>query len=446
MKNRVFAFLLACTLLLCLPACGSGGTPEPTPGSADVSSLRRYSITFDPNGGDLVSGSLEQHVAGGVIPEAPELARFGYELDGWDPALTAATGNASYTARWTAVSFTPEELYAYIEPSVGEIVVCDANGDEFGLGSGFFIDDEGTMLTNYHVMEGAHSAEVTTADGVKHSVESVLGFDPAIDLAMIRVDVTDNTFLMLSEERVRTGETVYAIGSSLGLTSTFSDGIVSTASRDYDGVRYIQTTAPISHGNSGGPLVNTHGWVVGINTMSAAEGQNLNFALDIQEVENLDLSHPLTVEEFYDETKPQYIAEQVGMFYDETDYAEVESNDSLMLADMIPYGEWVAGEVSGLEDFDYFAIEIDEPGTYLFEVVPYYKSSSDYLLGGVCRLTEDDYEVIDVIKPSEDEDLDYEIENVLELTLDEEGVYFLVLMTADDYPYTEPAYYKLRVS
>ena len=446
MKKRVSAFLLACSILLCLPACGgiSDTAADPPAGTPSVSSLRRYAISFDPNGGELVSGSLDQHVAGGAVPEAPELTRFGYELDGWDPELTAATKNTAYTARWSAVSFTPEELYAYIAPSVGEIVVFDEHGDEYALGSGFFIDDEGTMITNFHVMEGAYSAEVTTSDGATHSVESVLGYDTAIDLAMLHVDITDNSFLLLSDEPVLTGETVYAIGSSLGLTSTFSDGIVSTASRDYDGVRYIQTTAPISHGNSGGPLVDTHGWVVGINTMSMAEGQNLNFALDVREIDNLDISHPLTVNEFYDETASHYTADQVGAFYDETDYAEIESNDSLMLADMIPYDEWVAGEVTDGADLDYFAIEIDEPGTYLFEAVPLYKSDSEYLLGGVFQLTEDNFELIDILAPSES--LNYEIENALELTLDEADVYFLVLMADDDYSYSEPIYYKLRVS
>lgn len=448
MMKRFLASLLAILLLLCLPACGDSApkaeeTPPPSESSLSTS-LRRYVVTFDPNGGELSEGDLTQHVAAGKLPEAPELTRFGYELSGWEPELAAAAENVAYTAQWKAISFTPEELYAYIAPSVGEIVVYDAYGDEFALGSGFFIDDEGTMLTNFHVMEGAYSAEVTTSDGVRHNVDSVLAYDTFIDLAMLRVDIEDNSFLKLSDENVRTGETVYAIGSSLGLTSTFSDGIVSTASRDYDGVHYIQTTAPISHGNSGGPLVNTHGWVVGINTMTMAEGQNLNFALDISEVDNLDLSNPLTVAEFYDETAPESGADQTGAFYDEADYAEVESNDSLTQADMLHLGAWLAGVVASEEDFDYYAVEIEEPGDYFFEVVPFYTEDSEYLIGGVCRITEDDYEIIDVLTP--EENLEYKIENTLRLTIDEEGIYFLIITVEDGYPYSEPAYYKLRVT
>lgn len=447
--KRFLSVLLLISLLLCLPACG-GSTPAADETllaeeeTASVSALRRYIVTFDPNGGELEDGSLTQHVSTGTIPVAPKLTRFGYELSGWEPELSEVSENTTFTAQWTAVSLDPEELYSYIAPSVGEIVIYDTDGEEIALGSGFFIDDEGTMLTNYHVMEGAYSADVTTSDGVKHNIESVLAYDTSIDLAMLRVDIEENSFLKLSDEQVRTGETVYAIGSSLGLTSTFSDGIVSTASRDYDGVSYIQTTAPISHGNSGGPLVNTHGWVVGINTMTMTEGQNLNFALDISEVDNLDLSNPLTVSEFYEETAPEEVSDQSGAFYDETDYAEVESNDSLTQADILYLNEWFAGDVKDEEDFDYYAINIEEPGDYLIELVPYYTVDSEYLICGLCRVTEDDYEIIDMLSPSED--YEYEVENVLKIAIEDADLYFIIVTIEDGYPYSDPAYYKLRVS
>ncbi len=101
---------------------------------------------------------------------------------------------------------------------------------------------------------------------------------------------------------VITGETVYAVGSSKGLTGTLSDGLVSTASRIVDDVDCIQITAAISSGNSGGPLINIYGEVIGSNTMSLASGQNLNFAVNITELQAVETTNAMTMAEFYDET------------------------------------------------------------------------------------------------------------------------------------------------
>ena len=200
-----------------------------------------------------------------------------------------------------------------------EVAVYEPGGEYYGLGSGFFIDDEGTFVTNYHVIDGTVSGEITLEDGSVHDITGVKAYDETLDLAIVQADVTGNDFLTISEQPVRTGETVYAIGSSEGLTGTFSDGIVSTASRDLEGVKCIQITAPISHGNSGGPLVNVYGQVVGINSMSLVEGQNLNFAIDVVELEQLNETDLITLSDLYDIKHPEpeaSVSEDEGFYAD----------------------------------------------------------------------------------------------------------------------------------
>ncbi len=453
MKRALSAALIG-AMLLAMTACASPAAllkrpdPTPTPAQQDSAlsgSLRKYVISFDENGGTLVEGELTQRVPAGEIPAPPVLAMPGYELSGWEPGLTAADGSIVYVAQWIPATYSPEELYAEISPSVAEIIVSDDHGDEISLGSGFFIDDQGTLVTNYHVIEGGYSAAATLSDGMTRRVSAVRDYDAAIDLAILEVDVTGNDYLLLSDEPVRTGEAVYAIGSSLGLTSTFSGGIVSTASREYDGVNYIQTTAPISHGNSGGPLVDIHGRVIGVNTMTMTDGQNLNFALDIRELENLSDHRSLTMAEFWEETASSYSdpADQSGYFYDEIDQAELEPNDTPILADSLSDGDWIAGEVHDIEDLDWYYLSIDEPMTVLFEVAPYYYDDDEQLLCGVYYLTDDDFDILDVLQPTDE--LTYEIEDSLEIDLDP-GIYFLVVTVPDDYPYDEPLYYAARAA
>lgn len=96
-------------------------------------------------------------------------------------------------------------------------------------------------------------------DDKSFTVENVKGYDEKIELAVIETKASKTTPVTFAVDKPKTGETVYTLGSSKGLTGTFSDGIVSTASRIDGGVEYIQITAPISSGNSGGPLVNVCG-------------------------------------------------------------------------------------------------------------------------------------------------------------------------------------------
>jgi S1-C subfamily serine protease len=158
-----------------------------------------------------------------------------------------------------------------------------------GQGSGFIIDKEGHILTNYHVVADARQVEVTLHNRKKYRA-NVVGMDKAHDLAVIQISAPNLTSSVLGDSRnLQVGQKVYAIGNPFGLAGTMTRGIVSSirSVREPDGMTIdeaIQTDAAINPGNSGGPLMNWHGEVIGINTMiasSVGQSAGIGFAIPI---------------------------------------------------------------------------------------------------------------------------------------------------------------------
>lgn len=409
---------------------------------------RLYSVRFDTAGGEVLSGETEQQVAEGDLPSPPELTRRNYAFSGWSPDVEAVSGDAVYTAVWSAVELRSEEVFQKISPAVVEVEADEANGAYYSLGSGFFIDDQGTFVTNYHVIDSTVSGKVSLTDGSECEIKAVLGYDPALDIAVLQADISGNPYLSLAENGVTTGETIYALGSSEGLTSTFSSGNVSAASRVIDDATYIQITAPISHGNSGGPLVNVFGEVVGINTMAYIEGQNLNFAIDIRELGEIDRSLNLSLAEVFAIQYPNGSAGESSAsddsYYDIADRAEEESNNTFLRADRLENGKILAGELSNEGDLDWFYFTLDKACDVTFLVAPAYVDDMDYLMCGIVRLTEDgDTEVFDSLSPDSEGSFVFMSGTV---HFDAPGDYFLVLLLDEGYPFDEPVYYFVDTS
>lgn len=211
---------------------------------------------------------------------------------------TAQGCDHSYTEAYALPTYTATELYELSVKYVGEIITYDKQGAELALGTGFVISSDGKIVTNYHVIEGACSAEITI-DGKTYAIASVLAYDATIDLAVLKVNARGMTAATVCKEPVNVGETVYAIGSSRGMTNTYSQGIITYADRVVDGVSHVQHDASITNGNSGGPLINAYGEVVGINSWLISNSQNLNFAVFAGELDNLVYGTPMTLEELY---------------------------------------------------------------------------------------------------------------------------------------------------
>ena len=189
-------------------------------------------------------------------------------------------------------ALTSEQIYARCMPAVFYIEVYDADGNAIASGSGFFIDGEGTAVTNHHVIYGASSAKVTLSDSRGNDLETVdvLGvydWSEEEDWAVLKVDISGNSYLRLGDPSTAVGgAAVYALGSPLGFSASISDGMISNPARVADGQTYLQISAPISHGSSGGALVNSFGEVIGITAAGYDDGQNLNLAIPIQKIEN----------------------------------------------------------------------------------------------------------------------------------------------------------------
>jgi len=169
-----------------------------------------------------------------------------------------------------STSLTAEGIFVKCSTAVFYIEIYDKGGNALASGSGFFISSSGVAVTNYHVIDGAYSAKIKTSNGETHDVLGVYDYSTGNDLALLQIDGSGFSYLDVGySAQIVTGSTIYAIGSPLGLDNTISSGIVSNSSRNLDGINYIQITASISHGSSGGALLNTNGQVIGCNNWAS---------------------------------------------------------------------------------------------------------------------------------------------------------------------------------
>jgi serine protease Do len=181
-----------------------------------------------------------------------------------------------------APSLTPAEIAETATPSVVLIKVPD------GLGTGFVVSADGRIVTNMHVIRGAKSAIVQTAEGKEYADVELMAADEPHDLAVLRIRARDLKPLALGDSSAaKPGQHVVAIGHPLGLGNTVSDGLISAVREISPQRSMLQISAPISPGSSGGPLFNDRGEVIGISTLVITGGQNLNFAVPINAVKPL---------------------------------------------------------------------------------------------------------------------------------------------------------------
>jgi len=182
------------------------------------------------------------------------------------------------------------ELVRRVKPSVVAIATYDNQGEALMTGSGFFLRP-GQVVTNLHVIRGAQRTEIKTLDGKGRvfPVKGVLAVDEEGDLALLSVDLPPDRARSSELARVLPdeGEQIVVIGNPLKLEGSVTDGIVSAVREVPNVGKIIQITAPISHGNSGSPVFNMNGQVVGVVTVKVTNGQNINLAIAAARVEQL---------------------------------------------------------------------------------------------------------------------------------------------------------------
>lgn len=216
------------------------------------------------------------------IPRTEILATYEDEQEEGTVLSTGTDTNSLYITQ-TPDRITTAEAAKRYAPSV--VLVKTAGG----LGSGFFINEEGYLITNFHVIAGEKKISVTQfllenkiLRRVVHKDVEIIATAPFHDLVILKLNdfktkITPITFA--PQENLNIGETVFAIGNPLGLERTVTEGVLSQTHRNFGGILYLQVDAPVNPGNSGGPLFNARGQVIGIINMGVSSMEGLNFAI-----------------------------------------------------------------------------------------------------------------------------------------------------------------------
>jgi len=280
-------------------------------------------------------------------------------------ALALLTGFASVEA--AAQSALPrKDIPAIAKAANGAIVtiITAVNDKPIAQGSGFLVSADGVIVTNYHVIETGNVAIVKFPDDTAFRVDGVLAADKVRDLAVIKIHGKTFRALALGDsDDIQVGEEVVAIGNPLSLESTVSNGIISgVRTSKQQGGKFLQTTAPISRGSSGGPLFNMFGEVVGINVMFLEGGESLNFAIPVNDAKLL-LSHQAAkLQNLPDESEadsPEPDPPHTGASTSGTSDAEPPTND-LGIVDP-------SQNTAGGKQQDLYYVRSYEHGTYVIE-------------------------------------------------------------------------------
>jgi serine protease Do len=279
------------TLLLLLPA------PWPSLAAAAQDALPTSGAEEElrlSDGASLrgrVLKETEEHLyvdVGFTVLEVPRGAVVGRAPAG---ALDRPAGGEVRRGLWSQAELpelSVKEAVARFAESVVQVKVPGA------LGSGFVVSDEGHVVTNAHVVQGEADVSVVLYPRAGDQIEKVtfekvriLATNPEVDLALLQIDAEELGDRQLrkvffgNDDDVRVGETVFAIGSPLGLERSVSEGVISTTTRAMDGRVYLQVTAAINPGNSGGPLFNRKGEVVGVNSLKIMYTDGLGFSIPV---------------------------------------------------------------------------------------------------------------------------------------------------------------------
>jgi serine protease Do len=215
------------------------------------------------------------------------------------PTTTPEIAQAKAGFYSATIKSPPVRTVLELVNQIGEAVVQVRTPS--GLGSGFFLNEDGFLITNFHVVEGETQISVEVyhqkdgqLDRKTYKQVRIIALNKFADLALLKVEDKDaprfKYVLLGSADALSVGERVFAIGSPLGLERTVTEGILSTKTREVGGSLYLQTTTQINPGNSGGPLFNLSGEVVGVTNMKVTAGEGLGFAIPVESVK-LFLNH-----------------------------------------------------------------------------------------------------------------------------------------------------------
>ena len=258
-------------------------------------------------------------------------------------------------------ALTSEEIFATASGAVFKVETKAMSDMDFGSGSGFFITSDGIAVTNLHVIMNMSSASITTANGKVYPIEGVLALHYNADIAIIKIKGSGFPYLEVGDpSALRVAQRIYCIGSPYGLDNTISDGLVSSLSRLVDGYSYIQISAAIAPGSSGGALLNEYGQVVGVTTAGFSQGQ-VNMATPISELATAD--HFKTMRSLqYLLAHSHFGCLPIGKTYNETEPND-KSPKQTMANDTIMHGS-----ITGAGDVDCYTLDVRKKAEILISL------------------------------------------------------------------------------
>lgn len=244
------------------------------------------------------------------------------------------------------------EVFKKVNPSIVYIESYNKHNQKVASGSGVIVSKDGVVVTNHHVIVDVtviSFVKIRLANGQIYETDQVIGYDANRDLAVLKIDGPNNlTPIVLGDStKIKTGEKIFALGSPLGIQNSVTEGIISNKNIIDNKLSYIQFTAPISHGNSGGALVNIYGELIGINVATIVAGQNMNLAIPVKDYKALNKSELSTILEV---NQGYYIP-----VHGEGDTNEIEYNDDFDHANEIIYAEGsINGQLKNSNEMDMF--------------------------------------------------------------------------------------------
>ncbi|AHA31539.1 serine protease [Exiguobacterium sp. MH3] len=276
------------------------------------------------------------------------------------------------TVNWKKLD--AQAAFKSVNPSVAYIEMINRNGDVTSLGSGF-VTKQGEVVTNHHVVSGTDNerARIHFPNGMIYEAKYIKAVDEQLDLAILDVPQMVNIASLRTAKAGSTGSVIYALGSPKGISNTITQGILSNR-RVYDGgLPYIQFSATVNPGNSGGPLIDQYGRVIGIVSWKRSDAENMNYAIPYEQLDTV-----LRKRQTISDIQQQLV--EIPVVQGEGELGEQELNDTFDQADIIPYAQ---GSISGTtfdeEDVDIFRFHTNRNmklvllGEYGSQLAPYFK-------------------------------------------------------------------------
>lgn len=245
----------------------------------------------------------------------------------------------------TLVAYFYKPSFETIKDSIVKIEIYDENNDLLATGSGFCAYESNYIITNYHVIEGAYSIKVITDNNQQYDTNSILIFNTSDDLAILDTTANLKPLTLGNTKALKSGDKISTIGSPLGELNTVSNGIISNPNNP----KGIQISSPISHGSSGGVLLDKKNRVIGITYASLEEGNNLNYAIKVDKLKEMKKA--------LDEGNFEQL--DVSTYYELTDECVYDSNLTLSRA---------------MSDFE--IIKIENNHTFSLQYSGYYSSNN----------------------------------------------------------------------